>query len=124
MQISGAIQRLWASAFPFLAEPPGYSFGAAFAAPAAKAHLVGAWGILALVVVEALLNTVLGEELLFRGLLLPRMSGVFGKRDWVMNGLLFGIYHLHQPWGLLSSAVHGILLFALPTGSFAAPGSG
>ncbi|MBN1306015.1 MAG: hypothetical protein JXA13_16380 [Anaerolineales bacterium] len=33
-------------------------------------------------------NTVLGEELLFRGLLLPRMQGVFGKWDWLANGLL------------------------------------
>ena len=34
-------------------------------------------------------NTVLGEELLFRGLLLPRMNGVFGRRDWLANGVLF-----------------------------------
>ena len=27
-------------------------------------------------------NTVLGEELLFRGFLLPRMNGAFGRRDW------------------------------------------
>jgi membrane protease YdiL (CAAX protease family) len=118
MQISGPIQRLWVSVFPFLAEPPGYSFGAVLAAPDARAHLVGAWGILALLVVEAIFNTVLGEELLFRGLLLPRMSGVFGKWDWAMNGLLFGLYHLHQPWGMLYSAVHGMLLFALPTRVF------
>ena len=45
-----------------------------------------------------LLNTALGEELFFRGLLLPRMSGVFGRRDWVANGVLFALYHLHVPW--------------------------
>ena len=33
----------------------------------------GAWGWFALVVVFVVFNTVLGEELLFRGLLLPRM---------------------------------------------------
>ena len=44
------------------------------------------------------LNTVLGEELLFRGLLLPRMNGVFGRRDWLANGVLFAVYHLHEPW--------------------------
>ena len=38
----------------------------------------GAWGWFAVVVVLAVFNTVLGEELLFRGLLLPRMQGVFG----------------------------------------------
>jgi membrane protease YdiL (CAAX protease family) len=42
-------------------------------------------------------NTVLGEELLFRGYLLPRMNGVFGRRDWVANGVLFAVYHLHVP---------------------------
>jgi membrane protease YdiL (CAAX protease family) len=40
--------------------------------------------------VLAVFNTVLGEELLFRGLLLPRMNGVFGERDWLANGVLFG----------------------------------
>ena len=46
------------------------------------------------------LNTVLGEELLFRGVLLPRMRGAFGDRDWVANGVLFGAYHLHVPWAI------------------------
>ena len=39
----------------------------------------GAWGWFALFVVLGVFNTVLGEELLFRGLLLPRMRGVFGR---------------------------------------------
>jgi CAAX protease family protein len=43
-------------------------------------------------------NTVLGKELLFRGLLLPRMRAAFGRWDWLANGVLFGIYHLHVPW--------------------------
>jgi membrane protease YdiL (CAAX protease family) len=43
-------------------------------------------------------NTVLGEELLFRGLLLPRMNGAFRRRDWLANGVLFAAYHLHMPW--------------------------
>ena len=49
----------------------------------------GAWGWFAVVVVLVVFNTVLGEELLFRGLLLPRMRGVFGRGDWVANGVLF-----------------------------------
>lgn len=40
----------------------------------------------------------LGEELLFRGLLLPRMQGVFGRWDWAGNGVLFALYHVHVPW--------------------------
>jgi uncharacterized protein len=117
-QVDPMIARLWVSVFPFLAEPPGYSFGAAVASPEAKAHLVGAWGIVVLVLLEALFNTVLGEELLFRGLLLPRMAGAFGRWDWAMNGLLFGLYHLHQPWTILSIALLGILFLALPSRTF------
>src|SRR5262245_36135490 len=60
----------------------------------------------------------LGEELLFRGLLLPRMAGAFARADWVANGFLFGVYHLHQPWGIVSSVIHGTLLFALPSRCF------
>jgi membrane protease YdiL (CAAX protease family) len=48
-------------------------------------------------------NTVLGEELLFRGVLLPRMSGAFGKADWVANGVLHVTYHLHMPWVIPAS---------------------
>ncbi len=60
--------------------------------------LSGAWGWFAVIATVAIFNTVLGEELLFRGLLLPRMNGVFGRRDWLANGVLFGCYHLHMPW--------------------------
>src|SRR3712207_9435994 len=44
------------------------------------------------------LNYLLGEELLFRGVLLPRMAGVFGRWDWVANTVLFGLYHVHKIW--------------------------
>jgi membrane protease YdiL (CAAX protease family) len=86
--------------------------------PEGRAQLVGNWGVLLLFVVNAVFNTVLGEELVFRGLLLPRMAGAFGKWDWVMNGCLFGLYHLHQPWGILGSAVGGTLLYAGPSRYF------
>jgi uncharacterized protein len=78
----------------------------------------GAWGWFAVVVVLAVFNTVLGEELLFRGLLLPRMQGVFGRRDWVANGLLFTLYHLHTPWVMATEWVVDILLFAYPSRRF------
>jgi uncharacterized protein len=118
LQLGGILETIWVSIFPFMAEPAGYSLGAALDTPAASAQLVGAWGTLALFLLSALFNTFLGEELLFRGLLLPRMAGFFGKWDWVMNGLLFGLYHLHQPWGILNSAIEGILLLALPSRYF------
>ena len=43
-------------------------------------------------------NTVLGEEFLYRGVLLPKMNGVFDKWDWVANVMFFTLYHIHQPW--------------------------
>ena len=51
-----------------------------------------------MLVVLWIVNTVLGEELLFRGVLLPRMKRAFGRRDWIANGVLFALYHLHLPW--------------------------
>jgi len=116
MQFSGYVARAWTSLFPFLAEPPGWSLDGLLNTPAGRAQMVGAWNILALFTMSAIFNTVLGEELLFRGLLLPRMNKVFGKWDWVANGLLFGFYHLHQPWGLLS--IGGLIFFAFPTKQF------
>lgn len=83
-----------------------------------EAFFSGAWGWFALVVVLVVFNTVLGEELLFRGLLLPRMQRVFGRRDWVVNGLLFTIYHLHEPWVMPSTLVEGIFLEAYPSRRF------
>jgi membrane protease YdiL (CAAX protease family) len=99
---------LTGTVFPFLAEPAGYD-GSALFAPELRAQWVGAWDLLGLFFVMALFNTVLGEEFLFRDVLLPKMKGVFGKWDWVANGVLFGLYHLHQPWGILSSVLTGLI---------------
>jgi CAAX protease family protein len=78
----------------------------------------GAWGWWVVVIVLLVFNTVLGEELLFRGLLLPRMQGVFGRGDWVANGVLFTVYHLHVPWVMPNTLVEGIFLEAYPSRRF------
>lgn len=57
----------------------------------------GKWWILGLGLLSCLFNYALGEELLFRGVLLPRMRGAFGQWDWVANAVLFGTYHLIRP---------------------------
>jgi membrane protease YdiL (CAAX protease family) len=106
---------LWTKAFPFLGEPERYSFEAIMASEERKAALEGAWQVLGLFVVLGVFNTILGEELLFRGILLPKMGGVFGKRDWLANGIIFGLYHLHQPWSILSSTIGGTLGYAWPS---------
>jgi membrane protease YdiL (CAAX protease family) len=91
-------------------------------------------------VVMFVFNTVLGEELLFRGFLLPRMNGAFGRGDWVANGLYFTAYHLHVPWALpgrlfslvllcypakrYQTALLGILVHSVQTVFFAVIGLG
>ena len=102
---------------PSLAEPAGYGFDAVFQSPEILARLAGAWWFFALFVVQAAFNTILGEEFLFRGVLLPRMGGVFGRWSWVANGVLFGLYHVHQPWGIPNSVLTG-LLYTFPAYRF------
>ena len=83
---------------PTLSAPAGRNFGDFLSSHGGQSMLAGAWGWFAILVVLWIFNTVLGEELLFRGYLLPRMNGVFGKRDWLANGVLFALYHVHVPW--------------------------
>lgn len=108
--LRSALVNLWTAIFPFFAEPAGYDAAVLFT-PELRSQWVGAWGLLGLFVVTATFNTFLGEEFLFRGVLLPKMRGVFGRWDWVANGLLFCLYHLHQPWGILAT-LPGDLIFA------------
>jgi membrane protease YdiL (CAAX protease family) len=83
---------------PSFPGPTARDFGEFVSSNAGEEFFRGAWGWFALEIVLVIFNTVLGEELLFRGLLLPRMRGVFGKGDWVANGVLFALYHVHIPW--------------------------
>ena len=108
----------WVSIFPFFAEPPGYSLAAVFESQEILDRLVGAWWFLALFVVQAIFNTILGEEFLFRGVLLPKMEGVFGRWSWLANGVLHGFYHVHQPWGIAASVVSCAFLYAFPSWRF------
>lgn len=100
---------LWTSLFRFFTEPEGYDMAAMFA-PEMRSQWVGDWGLLGLFFVLSIFNTFLGEELLFRGVLLPKMEGVFGKWDWAANGILFSFYHLHQPWGILATLPADLIL--------------
>jgi membrane protease YdiL (CAAX protease family) len=92
-----------------------HDFGALLSTDAGAALLGGSWGWFAVLVVLWLFNTVLGEELLFRGYLLPRMAGAFGRRDWLVNGLLFAGYHVHIPWAMPSILLLDTFALALPS---------
>jgi uncharacterized protein len=103
------LENAWVSVFPFLAEPEGRSFGAFLGSQEIQQRLVGAWWFFALFVVQSIFNTILGEELLFRGVLLPRMEGVFGRWSWVANNVLFALYHVHVPWVMPNAFLTGLL---------------
>ncbi|MCK5033732.1 MAG: CPBP family intramembrane metalloprotease [Calditrichia bacterium] len=47
-----------------------------------------------------LLN-ILGEEVLWRGVILPRQELVFGKYAWLIHGILWSIFHIAFGWQLL-----------------------
>lgn len=83
--------------FPFL-QPASYMDISQLASP----EFQGQWWLLGVTLISFLFNYFLGEEFLFRGVLLPKMQGVFGKYDWVANAVLFGFYHLHLAWALPS----------------------
>ena len=78
---------------------------------------VGAWWILGVAFIAAIFNYALGEELLFRGVLLPKMRGVFGRWDWVANAVLFAFYHMHVPTRILYTVAGG-LAWTLPSRFF------
>ncbi len=116
--LSGALQMvnlpdIETMLFPFINSLPKYDMGA-LASPEFK----GAWWLLGLFLVSSGLNYFLGEEFLYRGILLPKMNGVFGKWDWLANGVLFGFYHLHKPQMFISSALVSGFLFAFPSKRF------
>ena len=48
-----------------------------------------------------LLNIV-GEEFWYRGWMLPRQEIAFGKKAWIINGLMFNFQHTFQPWNMLA----------------------
>jgi membrane protease YdiL (CAAX protease family) len=99
---------------PSLLVPADRDIGAFLRSAVGQQFLSANWPWFALIVVMAVFNTVLGEELLFRGLLLPRMRGAFGRADWLANGLLFAVYHLHMPW-VIPKALLDTVALAYPS---------
>lgn len=71
--------------------------------------LKGAYFVIPLVTVVITLN-ILAEELYFRAWLLPKLSR-YGSRAWIINGILFALYHTFQLW-LLPFILVASLTFA------------
>jgi len=116
--LSGVLQAIslpdaMSTIFPFIKNLPQYDLEE-FATPAYK----GAWWLVGLQLVHMPFNYLLGEEFLYRGVLLPKMKGVFGKWDWFANGVLFGFNHLHKPEVLFWSALLSGFVFSFPARRF------
>jgi membrane protease YdiL (CAAX protease family) len=90
-------------AFPFIKGLPPLDL-----AELMTLEYVGAWWLVVVALISNMFNYFLGEELLFRGILLPKMKGVFGKWDWFANSVLFGTYHLHRPFFILTTIFSSI----------------
>jgi len=65
--------------------------------------------------VITLVFNIVGEEIYYRGYLLPRMRGAFGQWDWVANGVLFTLKHVYQRW-LYPGILVGGVAYALAAG--------
>lgn len=65
--------------------------------------------------VIGLVFNIFGEELYYRGYLMPKMRGAFGRWDWVANGVLFTLKHVYQRW-LYPGILVGGLGFAFTFG--------
>jgi membrane protease YdiL (CAAX protease family) len=89
--------------------PASHDFALFLGTAGGQEFFSGNWGWFAVLVVQLVFVSFPGEDLLFRGFLLPRMRGAFERGDFAANGVLLAFYHLHQrgrfplPWPTSSS---------------------
>ncbi len=100
---------------PTFSIPENRDFATWIGSDAGQNFMHGNWAWFGVILALFLFNTVLGEELLFRGLLLPRMKRAFGRRDWVANAILFTLYHLHMPWLMPGTLVVDTFAYVYPS---------
>ncbi|MCX7747734.1 MAG: CPBP family intramembrane metalloprotease [Clostridia bacterium] len=62
--------------------------------------LEGNWWIIIVCTIGWFFN-IFGEELLFRGYLLPRQEMKYGKHAWIINGVLWTLWHSFWRWQLI-----------------------
>jgi len=102
--------QLLISAFPAIAPPdffppwlnPKTIFDLALWANYIGAPLKGNWGVAVLFFVMLFFN-IFGEELWWRGYILPRQEQAHGRWTWAIHGLLWWLWHLaFYPWQLVA----------------------
>jgi membrane protease YdiL (CAAX protease family) len=63
--------------------------------------LAGNWWILPILLTSLVIAT-LGEELWWRGYILPRQELLYGNRTWIVHGLFWAAFHLFAPWNFFA----------------------
>jgi membrane protease YdiL (CAAX protease family) len=82
-------------------DDPNTGFSWALFDRAAGGRLHGQWPIALLFLVAYFFN-VAGEELWWRGYVLPRQELVFGRHTWIVHGLLWAGFHAYKYWEVLA----------------------
>lgn len=79
---------------------PRVSFDLAALDRLAGGSLAGRWDLAALFIFMFIFNMV-GEELWWRGYILPRQELVHGKRTWLLHGLQWTFFHAFKWWDMI-----------------------
>ncbi len=81
---------------------PGVAFDVGLYEHYVGAPLRGNWGVAALVLVMLFFN-IFGEELWWRGYILPRQEAAHGAAAWLVNGVLWLLWHVtFYPWQIFA----------------------
>jgi membrane protease YdiL (CAAX protease family) len=62
--------------------------------------LSGRWDILVIYFLMLFFN-IAGEELWWRGYILPRQEMAFGEKTWMLHGVMWTFFHLFKWWDLI-----------------------
>ena len=63
--------------------------------------LSGNWWVFFAMFASLIIAT-LGEELWWRGYILPRQEVAYGKNTWIIHGVLWTLFHAFAPWNLVT----------------------
>ncbi|UCG02766.1 MAG: CPBP family intramembrane metalloprotease [Candidatus Heimdallarchaeota archaeon] len=63
--------------------------------------LPGNWWVVIVLFISLIIAT-FGEELWWRGYILPRQELEHGEKTWIIHGILWGLFHFFLPWNLIA----------------------
>ena len=74
-----------------------------------EVQMRGNWWLVIAFLGFAIMN-VAGEELWWRGYVLPRQELAFGQHTWLLHGVLWILFHVFMPWNLIRYIPGGLAL--------------